>query len=113
GAPDQAARRSGLTLVVWLFVPALALLDLGENISQAVLVADDGKSGLFSFFGSAFWVLKWSTFLLVLLIVVAGAVAALHARRWLPLHRRQLVMCRLNVLLSLFLLLVFFGPATL
>jgi len=110
---EQAARRTALTLTIRAFVPLLVIWDVGENISQFALVSNDGKSGLAAFVGSACWVLKWFTFLLVLLIIVAGAVAALHARRWLPLHRRQLVMCRLNVLLSLFLLLVFFGPATL
>src|SRR2546421_11205581 len=81
---EQAARRGALTLAVWAFVPALVLSDLGENISQFVLVSDDGVSGAASFFGSAFWVLKWLLFFLVLVIVVAGASAALHAAGWLP-----------------------------
>jgi hypothetical protein len=109
----EASHRKALGVAVGL-VALLVVCDWGENICQAVLVHNGGISGGASLIGSILWALKWGLLVVVVLIAVAGSVAATRAHAtWSRLRVRQAVVCRMNVLLAVFLLAVLFGPATL
>jgi hypothetical protein len=109
-------RRRALHWTTFGAIPALIISDVVENLSQRMLVHRGGSSSFFSALGSIAWCGKWSFLAVTIITIVASAVAALSSPTnaiWTAVRWRQLVICRVNVLLAGFLVLIFFGPATL